>query len=67
MIYIVHHFDGSDSINTRTTTYHNNLADAKVQYDWLVRTCEDFAKVELVTLDIHGLTEQVQMEDIING
>lgn len=67
MIYIVHHFDGCDSINSRTTTYFNNVADAKVQYDWLVRTCKDFAKVELVTLDIHGLTEQVQMEDILNG
>ncbi len=67
MIYIVHHFDGSDSINTRTTTYHNNVADAKAQYNWLLNTCNDFAKIELVTLDPHGLTEQVHMEDIING
>lgn len=67
MIYIVHHFDGCDSINTRTTTYYNNPSDAKAQYDWLASTCEDFSKIELVTLDPHSLTEQVQMEDILNG
>lgn len=67
MIYIVHHFDGCDSINSRTTTYFNNVAEAKAQYDWLVSTCENFGKVELVTFDPASLTEQVQMEDILNG
>jgi len=67
MIYIVHHFDVCDSINTRTTTYFNNAADAKAQYDWLVSTSEDFCKVELITFDPASLTEQVQMEDILNG
>ena len=67
MIYIVHHFDACDSINTRTTTYHNNLLAAKTQYDIIVATSEDFGKVELVTFDPASLTEQVQMEDVLNG
>lgn len=67
MIYIVHHFDGCDSINTRTTTYHNNLPNARSQYNFLLTTCENFGKVELVTFDPASLTEQVQMEDILNA
>ena len=67
MIYIVHHFDGCDSINTRTTTYFNNLPAAKAQYNTLLTTSEDFGKVELVTFDPASLTEQVQMEAVLNG
>jgi hypothetical protein len=67
MIYIVHHLDACDSINTRTTTYHNNLGAAQAQYNTLVAQTEDFGRVELVTFDPTSLTEQVQMEDILNG
>jgi hypothetical protein len=67
MIYIVHHFDGCDSINTRTTTYHKHLGAALTQYNMLVTTSEDFCKVELVTFDPASLTEQVQMEAVLNG
>ena len=67
MIYIVHHFDGCDSINTRTTTYHKHLGAALTQYNTLLTTCENFGKIELVTFDPASLTEQVQMEDILNG
>ena len=67
MIYIVHHFDACDSINTRTTTYHNNLGAAQAQYNMLATTCEDLAKIELVTFDPVSLTEQVLMEDVLNG
>lgn len=67
MIYIVHHFDACDSINTRTTTYHTHLGAALTQYNTLVTKSEDFCKVELVAFDPASLTEQVQMEDILNG
>ena len=67
MIYIVHHFDACDSINTRTTTYHTHLGAALTQYNTLLTTSEDFCKVELVTFDPASLTEQVQMEAILNG
>ena len=67
MIYIVHHFDACDSINTRTTTYHTHLGAAQAQYNMLATTCEDLAKIELVTFDPTSLTEQVQMEDVLNG
>lgn len=67
MIYIVHHFDATDSINTRTTTYHPGMAAAQAQYDMLVNTSEDFCRVELVGLEPNTLTEHVIQEDILNG
>jgi hypothetical protein len=67
MIYIVHHFDASDSINTRTTTYHTSMGAAQAQYNMLVSTSEDFCKVELVGLEPNTLAEHVIQEDILNG
>jgi hypothetical protein len=67
MIYIVHHFDACDSLNTRTTTYHTHLGAAQAQYNMHVSTSEDFCKVELITFDPTSLTEQVIQEDILNG
>ena len=67
MIYIVHHFDACDSLNTRTTTYHTHLGAAQAQYNMHVTTSEDFCKVELVAFDPASLTEQVIQEDILNG
>ena len=66
MIYIVHHFDACDSINTRTTTYHNSLGAAQAQYNMLATTCEDMARVELVMLDPATLTERVLQQDDLN-
>ena len=67
MIYIVHHFDATDSINTRTTTYHAYMSAAQAQYNMLVNTSEDFCRVELVGLEPNTLTEHVIQEDILNG
>jgi hypothetical protein len=67
MIYIVHHFDACDSLNTRTTTYHAHLGAAQAQYNMHVSTSEDFCKVELITFDPTSHTEQVIQEDILNG
>jgi hypothetical protein len=67
MIYIVHHFDASDSLNTRTTNYHTHLSAAQAQYNMHVTTSEDFCKVELVGLEPNMLTEHIIQEDILNG
>jgi hypothetical protein len=67
MIYIVHHFDACDSLNTRTTTYHTTMGAAQAQYNMLVSTSEDFCKVELVGLEPNTLTEHIIQEDILNG
>ena len=67
MIYIVHHFDACDSLNTRTTTYHSSLSAAQTQYSAISANANDFGKVELVTFDPASLTEQVQQEDVLNG
>jgi hypothetical protein len=67
MIYIVHHLDACDSLNTRTTTYHSSLGAAQAQYSTLVANTDDFGKVELVALNPVTLTEQIQQEAVLNG
>lgn len=67
MIYIVHHFDASDSINTRTTNYHTHLSAAQAQYNQLVTDTNDFCRVELVAFDPKCCQEKIIQEDILNG
>ena len=67
MIYIVHHFDASDSINTRTTNYHTHLSAAQAQYIELVAESEDFCRVELVSFDPKLCQEQIIQHAILNG
>ena len=67
MIYIVHHFDASDSINTRTTNYHTHLSAAQAQYNQLVTDTNDFCRVELVAFDPKLCQEQIIRHAILNG